>query len=494
MSIPPAGPVRPNIIYILADDMGLGDASCFNPASAWTTPCLDRMAAEGRRFTDAHSASALCTPSRYALLTGRYAWRTRLKRGVLRGYSEPLIEPGRLTVPGLLRRHGYTSAMFGKWHLGLDWVRTGSGIDEVDFAQPVGGGPNAHGFDRFHGISASLDMPPYVYFDNDRVESVPTATIGDSPKPKMWRAGWISDGFEHENVLPDLARRSVDYINERAADPAGQPFFLYVALASPHTPIVPTPEFLGRSRTTVYGDFVLQTDDLVGQIMAAVQAAGLDENTLIIFTADNGVAPAANLPELRGFKHDSSAGFRGHKADIYEGGHRIPFIARWPGVIPAGTACAEPIAQADLLATCAELLADPLTDDAGEDSVGLLDLLRGADAPATPRPPLVHHSENGSFAIREGRWKLCLCPGSGGWSYPHPERDAQLELPPFQLFDLAADPAEQTNLCDRHPDIVQRLGRRLAAIIAQGRSTPGAPQPNTSEADWPQMAWREAFA
>src|SRR5690606_34885623 len=154
---------------------------------------------------------------------------------------------------------------------------------------------NAHGFDRFHGISASLDMPPYVYFDNDRVESVPTATIGDSPKPKMWRAGWISDGFEHENVLPDLARRSVDYINERAADPAGQPFFLYVALASPHTPIVPTPEFLGRSRTTVYGDFVLQTDDLVGQIMAAVQAAGLDENTLIIFTADNGVAPAANL-------------------------------------------------------------------------------------------------------------------------------------------------------------------------------------------------------
>ena len=494
MSLSSTGRSRPNIVYIMVDDMGQGDVSCFNPTSAWTTPCIDRMAREGRRFTDAHSASAICTPSRYALLTGRYAWRTRLKRGVLRGYSEALIEPGRLTVPGLLKRHGYATAMLGKWHLGLDWVRTGPEPDEVDFSQPVGGGPTAHGFDRFYGISASLDMPPYVYFDDDRAESVPTRTIGDSPKPKMWRAGYIADDFQHEKVLPEMARRSVAYIKERAADPARRPFFLYIAPASPHTPIVPTPEFLGRSRTTVYGDFVLQTDDLVGQVMNAIDEAGLGGNTLIVFTADHGVAPAANLPELRTFHHDSSAGFRGHKADIYEGGHRVPFVVRWPAAVPAGTMCAAPIAQADLLATCAEMLGDSLDDAAGEDSVSILDLLTGADQPRAPRPPIVHHSENGSFAIRDGRWKLCLCPGSGGWSYPHPERDAHLILPPFQLFDLQADPGEKNNLAESQSDLVQRLGRLMVEYIAAGRSTPGKPQRNTSEEEWPQLAWREAFA
>ncbi len=469
--------------------MGLGDASCFNPASAWKTPCLDRMAREGRCFTDAHSASAVCTPSRYALLTGRYAWRTRLKRGVLRGYSPPLIEPGRLTVPALLKSRGYRAAMFGKWHLGLDWARAGPEPEDVDFTKPFGGGPLAHGFDRFLGISASLDMPPYAYLENEYVARPPTGTIGDSPKPKMWRAGAISDDFEHEDVLPKLGELALEEIAARAADPEGAPFFLYLALAAPHTPIVPTPEFLGKSGATVYGDFNLQVDDLVGRILAALDAAGLGENTLVIFTADNGVAPACNLEELRAFNHDSSAGFRGHKADIYEGGHRIPFIARWPRMIPAGTRCAEPIAQADLLATCAEILGMPLPDDAGEDSVSILPLLRGTAATAPGREGIVHHSENGSFAIRDGKWKLCLCPGSGGWSFPHPVNDAALDLPPFQLFDLESDPGEQTNLAAAHPEEANRLRALMRSFIERGRSTAGAPQSNAATDDWPQTAW-----
>jgi arylsulfatase A len=490
----PSPAARPNLVYIYVDDMGIGDASCYNPRCAWSTPALDRLAAEGRRFTDAHSASALCTPSRYALLTGRYAWRTPMKRGVLRGYSEPLLAPDRLTVADLLRQAGYHTAMLGKWHLGFDWRRTGPAVDDVDFAQPLGGGPLAHGFDRFYGISASLDMPPYVFIEQDRVESVPTTTIGDSPKPKMWRAGFISDGFEHERVLPELERRALDYIRERTRDPAGQPFFLYVALASPHTPIVPTPEFIGRSRATVYGDFVMQTDAMLGKVMAELDAAGAAENTLVIFTSDNGFAPAANLEELQALGHDPSGGFRGHKADIYEGGHRIPFVARWPARVPAGSTCNAPMAQADLMATCAEWLGVELPDGAGEDSVSILDLLTGAAAPTVPRVPLVHHSENGSFAIRDGRWKLCLCPGSGGWSFPRPGVDPTDGLPPFQLFDLGEDPGERNNLAAAHPEEVQRLGRALIDCTDRGRSTPGAPQANDPVEAWPQLAWREAFA
>ena len=487
-------PTKPNLVYIYADDMGLGDASCYNPRSAWPTPCLDQLAAEGRRFTDAHSAAALCTPSRYALLTGRYAWRTRLKRGVLRGYDVPLIAPGRVTLPGMLRDHGYHTAMLGKWHLGLEWTRTGDEVDAVDFTQPVGGGPCAHGFDQWSRISASLDMPPYVIFANDRVELVPTRKNTDSPKPKMWRGGYIADGFEYENVLPDIQERAVNTIDERAAAArAGTPFFLYVALASPHTPIVPTPEFLGRSKTTVYGDFVMQTDALIGAVSDALAQAGLTDNTLVIFTTDNGFAPAANLPELLSFGHDPSAGFRGHKADIYEGGHRVPFVARWPGVVPAGTTCAAPLGQIDFLATMAEVLGASLPAEAAEDSVSTLALLRGAEDYATPRPAMVHTSSNGSMAIREGRWKLCLCRDSGGWSYPRPDSTAELDLPPWQLFDLEADPGETTNLAAEQPEEVGRLARRLGRYIDEGRSTPGAKQANDAVDAWPQLGWREAM-
>ena len=484
---------KPNILYILADDMGIGDVSCLNPQSAWQTPNLDRLAGQGIRFTDAHSASGVCTPSRYALLTGRYSWRGPLKQGVLHGYDPSLIEPGRLTVPALLRAHGYDTAMIGKWHLGLDWTQKAPKPAEVDFTKPFGGGPTAHGFDRFFGIAASLDMPPYVYLENDRALNLPTAVIADSPHPRMWRAGLISPDFHHQDVQPRFTERALAYLAERAAARDGKPFFLYLAFSSPHTPIIPTQPFEGKTRTNPYGDFVVQIDASVGQLLAALDSQGFATNTLVIFTADNGCAPAANFQELRKFHHDPSAGFRGHKADLFEGGHRVPFIARWPGHTPAGTRCAQTIGQLDLLATCADLLGVRLPDSAGEDSLSILPLLCGQEMASPRRQALVHQSSNGSFAIRQDNWKLCLCPDSGGWSFPRPGRGEADGLPRFQLYDLDADPAEKNNLEATHPEIVQRLGSLMRDYIQRGRSTPGSPQPYDSKTPWRQTAWMEGF-
>ncbi|MBC7367911.1 MAG: arylsulfatase [Undibacterium sp.] len=512
----------PNIVYILADDLGIGDVSCYNSKSAWQTPHIDRLAREGVRFTDAHSASSLCTPSRYALLTGRYAWRGSLKQGVLQGHSPALIEPGRATVASFLREHGYTTAMFGKWHLGLDWARAGPQPEAIDYTQPFAGGPTAHGFDRFFGISASLDMPPYVWLAQDRVTALPTATLTDSRAPKLWRAGPLAPDFKLEEVQPRLTAEAIAYITERADAKNKNPFFLYLPLAAPHTPILPTREFEGKTHATAYGDFVTQVDADLGKILAALEKNGFAQNTLVIFTSDNGFAPAADVPAHTGVNHDPSGGYRGYKSDLFEGGHRIPFIARWPAVIRAGTTSDALVGQLDLFATCAELLGAKIPDTAAEDSMSFLPILRsgtglpsvgssGAGVPPMnsptpsfppPRTSLVNHSAEGRFAIREGRWKLLLWPGSGGWSAPTPkpgvwlkvERTDLAALPPYQLYDLAADPAETKNLAAARPEIVQSLGRRLRVEIETGRSTPGAGQPFTSGADWPQIDWRAAFA
>jgi arylsulfatase A-like enzyme len=495
-----AGPARPNILFILADDLGLGDVSGFNPKSAWQTPHLDRLAREGMAFTDAHSSSGVCTPTRYTLLTGRHSWRSRLKQGVLQGYSAPLIEPGRLTVPGFLRTQGYTTAMFGKWHLGLNWERRGEKPEDVDFTKPVGGGPTANGFDRFYGISASLDMPPYVWIENDRATAVPTGRIGDSAAPKLWRAGPIAADFRMEEVQPRLIEKTLAYLGERAAARDAKPFFVYLALAAPHTPTLPTKEFAG-STPSLYGDFVRQIDADVGRLTAALERLGLAQNTVVVFTSDNGFAPAADFPRHRSFGHDPSAGMRGVKSDAFEGGHHIPLIVRWPGVTPPGTRCTELVGQLDFYATWAEWLGAKLPDNAAEDSSSLLALLRGQPSPASRRDSLVHHSADGEFAIRQGRWKLLLCPGSGGWSPPtrspspwtQPKADDFTGLPPFQLYDMVADPAETKNVAAAHPEIVQRLGRLLRTTIERGRSTPGAPQTN-APGPWPQTAWMSSFS
>ncbi|MES2695686.1 MAG: arylsulfatase [Verrucomicrobiota bacterium] len=494
-------PVRPNVLYILADDMGQGDVSAFNPKSIWKTPHLDRLAREGMMFSDAHSSSGVCTPTRYTLLTGRYSWRGTLKRGVLQGYSPSLIESGRLTLPGFLRAQGYTTAMFGKWHLGLDFARTSPNAkaEDIDYTKPFGGGPLVHGFERFFGISASLDMPPYVWLENDRVTRPPSGTVEDSPAPKLWRRGPIGGDFKMEEVQPKLTEKTIAYLAERAAARDGKPFFAYLAFASPHTPTLPTKDFVGKTPTP-YGDFVLQVDADVGAILAALEKHGLAKNTLVIFTTDNGYAPAGNIPPLNAFGHDSSNGFRGTKSDAFEGGHRVPFIARWPGVTPAGSRCDATVGHLDVFATCAEVLGQKLPDNVAEDSVSLLALLKGGKETA-PRRALVHHSAEGEFALRDGKWKLILCPGSGGWSpptkSPSPWTQAKADsfegLPPFQLYDLVADPAETTNLAAKHPEIVQRLGRLMSTYIGNGRSTPGAAQPMEGAKNWPQLAWRAQF-
>ena len=494
-------PSRPNIICILADDLGSGDLSCLNPTSAWQTPRLDRLASEGLVCTDAHSTSSVCTPSRYALLTGRYSWRGPLKKGVLDGYKPPLIEPGRLTVAELLQQHGYTTAAFGKWHLGVGWSRSGPRPEDVDFTRPFHGGPLAHGFDRFLGIAASLDMPPYVWLSQDRAASVPTAHVQDSRAPRLWRAGAISDDFKMEAVQTRLVDEAAAYVEQRAQARDGRPFFLYLPLAAPHTPLLPTAAFEGSTRTTLYGDFVAQVDSDIGRLLDALDRTGLADDTLVIVTADNGFAPAAGLAELEPFHHDPSGGRRGYKSDLFEGGHRVPFIVRWPGHVPAGSRTGALVSQADLLATCADLVGATLPEDAGEDSISLLPLL-GLEAPAASvRDSVIHHSGEGRFAIRQGRWKLLAWPGSGGWSAPTPHPSEWLDvpaedlstLPPFQLYDLEADPAERTNLAATHPDVVARLGKLLRAQVDAGRSTPGKPQPVVLSG-WPQVEWRTDFS
>ena len=490
---------KPNIVYILCDDLGYGDVSSFNPQSKIKTLHLDRLAREGMRFTDAHSGSSVCTPTRYGVLTGRYAWRSKLKSGVLGGLSPRLIEEGRMTVADMLKAQGYHTAAIGKWHLGMDWARQGTGalnelniesreqVFNVDYSKPIKNGANSVGFQYFYGISASLDMVPYTYIENDRVTVLPTE---DRDFPMFLgraqgrvRKGPTAPGFDVENVLPDLARKSVEYIRERANDARqGKPFFLYLPLASPHTPIVPTKEWQGRSGLGAYGDFVLQTDWAVGEVLQALESQGLAGNTLVIFTSDNGCSPQADFPGLMAQGHNPSHIYRGHKADIYEAGHRVPFIARWPGKIKAGSTSAQTTSLTDFMRTVATILDIKLPDGAAEDSVSLLPAFLGQDR-GPLREATVHHSINGSFSIRQGKWKLAFCPGSGGWTSPRPGQQDTSHLPLIQLFDLEADIAEERNVQGEHPEIVARLTRLMEKYASDGRSTAGRPQGNNGDVD-----------
>lgn len=476
---------KPNILYILADDLGYGDVQALNPARGKIpTPHLDALAAQGMTFTDAHSNSSVCTPTRYGIFTGRYAWRTSLASGVLSGGSPPLIAPGRLTVATLLREQGYRTLCIGKWHLGLEWARWENPATRAqhpgwthDFSKPIARGPLTCGFDEFFGISASLDMPPYAFIEGDRLTALPTAE-------KKWiRQGPAAPDFEAVDVLPALTRRAVEAIGQRAADAKnGRPFFLYLPLTSPHTPIEPTPEWQGKSGLGAYGDFTMQTDACVGEVLAALEKHGLAENTLVIFTADNGCSPAAGIEALEAQGHFPSHERRGAKADIWEGGHRVPFLVRWPAKVKAGSRSDTTICLTDLMATAAEITGATLPETAAEDSFSFLPDLLGTGKSA--RPSTVHHSIHGQFAIREGSWKLALCPGSGGWAKPGDLAARQQGLPAVQLYNLATDPGETKNLEAAHPEIVQRLTAQLESIVANGRSTPGTAQKNDVAVDF----------
>ena len=487
---------KPNIIFILCDDLGTGDVKCLNPEGKIATPHMDRLAKEGMVFTDAHSGSSVCTPTRYGVMTGRYAWRTKLQSGVLGGLSPRLIEPGRLTVASMLKTQGYSTHCVGKWHLGMDWVRTGEvsalnietpeQVKNVDYAKPVTNGPTSVGFDTYFGISASLDMVPYCFIENDHVQANPTETMklemnaaGD--KKSFTREGPGSPGFRGEDVLPTLTQHATKLIQEKAAAAKkGEPFFLYLPLNSPHTPILPSKEWQGKSGISLYADFVMQTDDTIGQIMRATEESGIAKDTLIIVTSDNGCSPSADYPKLATFGHNPSAIYRGHKADIFDGGHRVPFIVRWPAKVKADQKSAQLVCLTDFTSTAAEITGTRLPDNAAEDSFSLLPALLGESSKAT-RQSVIHHSINGSFALREGAWKLELCAGSGGWSDPRPGSPGEKGLPNTQLYNLESDIAEKTNVQDKNPEVVAKMTTQLEKIVADGRSTPGAAQQNAVE-------------
>ena len=468
---------RPNIIVILADDQGFGDLGANNPQSKIATPHLDTLAKGGVRFTDGHTSSGVCTPTRYSLLTGRYHWRTKLQSGVLGGFSTPLIAKDRLTIAGLLKQQGYATGCFGKWHLGMSFPLKNGGVADdggnfskafqdagsVDYGRDIVDGPVDHGFDTFFGISASLDMPPFVWIKDRRVTEIPSAT-------KTWlRTGPAGPKFEAVDVMPSVIDQTIAFIEaQRKADPA-KPFFAYVPLNAPHTPIVPTKDFQGSSGISPYADFVKQVDHDVGRLLASLDKQGLTENTLVIFTSDNGCSTAANIPELQKAGHEPSYVYRGNKADLYEGGHRVPFLVRWPAKVKPGVSSAL-VGQIDFLATFAEISGATVPAAMGEDSVSFLPVLRGEKAEV--RQGIVSQSINGSFALRDGQWKLCLSAGSGGWSSPKPGAE-EAGLPAVQLYDLSKDPGERNNLQADFPERVAAMKAELEKLIARGRSTPG---------------------
>jgi arylsulfatase A len=477
----------PNIVYILADDMGYGDLGCLNKDSKILTPNMDRLAKQGVYFTDAHSNSAVCTPTRYGILTGRYAFRSRLKKGVLNGFSKSLIEPGRSTVADFLKENGYETACIGKWHLGLDWaklnpdqpieeLKTGEKMtigfkDNVDFDGLVKGGPSDHGFDYSYIIPASLDMAPYCYIRNGKVVKNPTAiTDGKSEaagRGSMRRPGKMSPDFDFQQVLPNFVNESVTYINKQAGSKTKKPFFLYLPLPSPHTPWVPTEEFKNATKIGNYGDYVAETDFMIGKVMGALEKNGLAENTIVIVTSDNGSDWKPSDIEQSG--HHANFIYKGRKADIYEAGHRVPFIARWPSAIPAGIVSNQTMCTTDLFATVAGILNKPLAANAAEDSFNMLSAFEGKQTYVPIRESIIHHSLGGYFAIRKGKWKLTTALGSGGFTDPRVEQSLAGQ-PAGTLYDLDKDPEEKANLYDENPEIVKQLMALLVKIQEQGYS------------------------
>lgn len=478
---------QPNIIFILADDMGYGDVSYFDNNSKLKTENLDRMAQEGVVFTDAHSSSSVSTPTRYGILTGRYNWRSTLKNNVLYGYDKALIPADRETMASMLRKNGYTTAGIGKWHLGWDWDNIDAGKDKVDFSKPVQNGPTTRGFDYFYGFCGSLDMAPYVYIENDMPTSLPDRETVNEGKYSWWRKGPTGADFVHEEVLPNLVDRACNYIKEKAK--ADQPYFLYLPLPAPHTPMLPTEEFRGKSGIGEYGDFVLMVDAMVGKVLQAVKESGEDGNTIVVFTTDNGCSPAAGIKEMEAQGHRPNSIYRGHKADLFDGGHRIPCILRWPeGTKPHEVR--QTVCLTDFYATFAAINGYKLMDSEGEDSYNLLPAIVSETEIDPIREATVHHSIDGQFTIRQGDWKLLLSASSGGWSAPTPTDTLALDsLPPIQLYNMKDDPSETTNVEAEHPEIVSRLRALMAKYVREGRSTPGAPQKNDGEYPWKELDW-----
>lgn len=485
---------QPNVIFILADDMGYGSVAANNPKCTIPTPALDRLVKEGMNFTDAHSGSSVCTPTRYALLTGRYAWRTGLKTGVIWSWYPPLVEPDRLTVGKMLQQKGYRTAMIGKWHLGLDYTnkqgrnlaetekfterqlvfggarqaapspRYNPKADDIDFTKPVGGGPVDCGFDSWFGVDLP-NMPPYVFIKDRQLQGIPSV-----PKPKemFGVAGPMLPGWTLEAVLPRLADEAAAFVTAQAK--SDKPFFLYYSLTSTHTPIAPSKEFQGKSGLNAYGDWLMETDWAVAKVLDALDRSGQAENTLVIFAADNGPTEPGFQNELIGKGCDLIHQFRGLKRSVYEGGHRVPYIVRWPKVTPAGSSCVEPVSLNDFMATMAELTDYKLPSNTAEDSFSILSLYKGGHRDVVP--PLIHSGFWGSFAIRQGDWKMVF------------EYDQKKKTFTRELYNVKDDVKETKDVLNQHPELAAQLSQLFEAKVKSGRMTPGPQQANMEDPDW----------
>ena len=491
---------KPNIIYILADDLGIGDLSIYNENSKIQTPHLDQMGKEGMMFTDAHTSSAVCTPTRYGILTGRYNWRTPLKEFVTWGNSPSLIQKDRLTVAQMLKDKGYTTASIGKWHLGLNWTMKNNSPEfdhfsdtsnrlnfkDIDYSQPLKFGPNDMGFDYSYMISASLNMPPFVYIENNKATMIPTKITERSRKKypfSSWIKGDVADDFKHEEVLPNVVNKSISFIKENANKE--KPFFMYIPLPSPHNPVLPIAPWKGQSEIgSPYADFVIMIDDLMGTIFKTLKEQGIDDNTIVVFTSDNGFATTNDLKTLKKEKHSPSYIYSGYKGSYLEGGHRVPFLVKWPGTIKPNSISNATICTTDFMATCAEIINYDFKDNEAEDSFSMIPLLTNEGDYL--REVTIHHDKYGVFAIRKGDWKLIVSPNSGimasGATKKHKDVTAE-EI----LYNLQKDVKERNNVADQFPEKVKELKDILSQQIRDGRSTPGKTQENDAiTGEWPQ--------
>jgi len=479
----------PNIVYILADDLGYGDVFANNPESKINTPNIDKLAAQGMRFTDAHTTSSVCTPSRYSIMTGSYPWRSRLPIGVLRGYSRTLINPQQQTIANLLKTKAYQTGVVGKWHLGVDWVLKDAFKDsinpnynkgnmygirdemnptQINFDKAPTAGPLSQGFDYSYILPASLDMPPYCYLENDQLTELPT---GFTPGNKLesgytgpfWRPGLMSPSFDFVNVLPTFTNKAIAFIQKQ--EKSKNPYFLYFPMPAPHTPWIPTDKYKGKSKAGEYGDYVMMVDDAVGAVLKALDSLGMSKNTIVLFASDNGPYWRENF--IAEFNHKSAGAFRGMKGDAFEGGHRVPFIVRYPGKVKAGTVSDAPTTLANLMATCAELIGNTAPEFITADSYSILPILTGKATIVKEQPAIINISSKGFLNIKKDNWKLITKLGSGGFSAPV-EISPKPGEPMGQLYNLATDISEQHNVYNEYPVKVKELTELLEKI----KSTP----------------------
>jgi arylsulfatase A-like enzyme len=477
---------QPNIVVILADDFGVGDIQAHYPDNKIATPHLDRLARQGMSFTDAHSPSAVCTPTRYGLLTGRYSWRTRLQEWVLAAYEPPLISEGRPTLPGHLQQNGYATVIIGKWHLGWEWpgpqpsrmttIRNGQKVLDWDFTEPIRGGPTERGFDYYFGVDLP-NMPPFTFIEQDRVVVQPTARYSHDPSegvvmPSRFEGSPMAPEWRFDQILPTITERAVQQIHLRSKD--DKPFFLYFSMTSPHEPVVPSQPFRDKSGIAPIADFVMETDWSAGQIVQAIDDAGIADNTIVIFTADNGHSHYTGWQELLDAGHRPSGPYRGHKGDIWEGGHRVPLIVRWPGKVAAHSQNDQLVSLTDLFATSAELIGTELPGNGAEDSVSFLSSVLGKTQ-QNGRSSLVSHSNVGEFALREGPWKLIYRMSEDDLE------DSRGKPTVAALYNLEDDIDESQDLAAERPEIVRRLQATLDELIRRGASRSGQKGANDGE-------------